>query len=399
MAATAAIVAGVLGAGGSVAGGILSQPKEAKAKAFEGGGIDPATDPAIAEATFNALLNIGVLDPDVLLQSSPLNRTIQSFNRENIGIQDQFNFQRDTVAMYDTYRLLGGTPESLQQAMSSWKAGFATDKTGERVISEGIRSGEIDLFASDPLQFLALQTSKRTGFMPDVVLQRRGFGLSGRDPFGVYSAETRYQSSIGPRLEEASRSAEVARQTQLGIPVVRGSLLDQLKNQIGGAPGAIASVREQELARLNRQFDVQGQDVLKRANQLGFNPGRAIGELETNRVLSADLEALNRALALVGGQSNLLGQQIGQLAGIESPVTSNLLQTGSARVTGAPSGPAQFAPSVSNPLGAGIAQAVPAGLLSYNIANQLGSRGPATQPSLEQALAQFRREGYGDYGG
>jgi len=423
MAVAAAIIgAGVLGAGGAIGGAALSKPSQHGAT-FEPGLPEPGMDPAVAEATFNALLQFGVADPDILLRAGPLNQAIQSFNRENVSVQAQTSFQRDIVGLYTAFEQAGGMAGiqaeqnrirgqieiSKQEKGGVDAAGnriFTPEQQAARVEAANfLKSGEDAIKRlDDPLLFLTYQMGDATGVRPNINTMRRAFGISGTDALSVFDKEIQYRTTIAPRIADAQKAAAAGRAFQLGIPEERLALFNALRGQTAGMEGDFATSRASELARINEQYGIRSEDILRSANVGGYNPGRALGQLERERFLSADMEALNRALALIGGKTSILQGQIGALSGLEEPVTSRLERIGSLRTTGVASGGATYPAAVQNPLGAGVAQAVPAGILSAYDAAKLAQlvRGPAAPPpssgfKIDPELASFL--GSGQYGG
>jgi phage protein D len=182
------------------------------------------------------------------------------------------------------------------------------------------------------------------------------------------NSERNYQTNITDRLKESQGVANQTLQGRIAAATTRAEMLQ-------GMTGNMAGVRDKELTRLNSQYDTAQEGLIRSANMGGYNPGRALGELNKSRVVDADLEAWSRAVNLITGQTNVLnllsGQpidQAAQLAGTRATGTagSNSTQTGASE------------------LGTGIAQVVPAGLLSYNIARQYNSGGPAASPQQVQ---------------
>jgi hypothetical protein len=365
--AIGAILAALLGAGGSIAGGLLSERgSQQQTKTQTPPSRDPFSDPVTAAASFDVLSNLGIVDPTVLYAAGPLQRAIQGLQRQTVGIKDVdfLNFAVPMLqAKYEELEnagLLGSLNDLLNPSTTQEKDSL------KRVYS--------DLSLYNTPRKIAMLIGQEN---PDVLKTTTAFidrlsqvaeklqAISGMSLGELFASQRAFQSNVDARSQSLGNLAAETMRGREAAARTRAQLLTGLQDNL-------ASLRGQELARLNSQYDLAADRLLRTANAAGFNPGRTLGDLERSRVVDADLEALNRAVNLITGQGNLLNLISGQ------PIDQST-QLGSVRAGGSVAQPGATTTTPQSQLGSGIAQAVPAGLLSYNIAKQIQSGGPGAQ--------------------
>jgi len=283
-------------------------------------GSDPSADssPALQIAEFNNLLQQGIFDPSSLMRASPVNRVVGEI-RSNIG-------PRDSLGPSARVR-------QLRQLLEMFESGQPID-------ASKIRGG--------------------MKFTLDRILGAAGFSSLE----ALFAAEGQFRQQIGPIFESARQAAGGNFRANLDV---QNQITNLLANLPDASRGGIESLRAEEKERLlrdlNLNVDEQRGDVLELANSGNFNPGRPLGDLEEFRARAtqdADLDALGRALALIGGQqsaaganldllysrNNILFNQATQLASLDQGV-------GSASLVPIPG----RNPSNNNALASGIAAA------------------------------------------
>lgn len=153
--AIVSILGALIGAGGSIAGGVLSQPEEPEV--FLPPIFDPSSDPLVALNTLDLLASQGVFAPEsVLSQAGPLQQAVQAFS--------------------------GTTP------------------TGGRNRDRGRRDQAI-------AEFLAGQDTAGA----DIIARAGGFG-SVRE---AHEAQAQFEAALGPRLNNLREIADLSRRRSL----------------------------------------------------------------------------------------------------------------------------------------------------------------------------------------
>lgn len=134
-----------------------------------------------------------------------------------------------------------------------------------------------------------------------------------------------YANSI---IEKTGESQESIFDARLGTQRTIATLMDEVSNQYGtlsSQPGAQVGgyIRNLE-ADINRTYDRQMEDVMRMSNSTGFNPGRAISDLEDSRA---------SALRNLPHQGTLQAEQIiSLLQGSLMPAQQTAQMASSARV-------------------------------------------------------------------
>ncbi len=287
MAAGAAIAAGVIGAAGNIGGGLLAGSNDPKPGPVFLGAPEVDLSPGLKIAEFMNLIDQGIFDPTTFKLASPLNQFISEvLSSSNFSQAKKQAFistvRASLLQQAEADRLPEWTAEFFEQ-IDAVLIGTLTPKQSRRLIEK--------IIASSPYSSIV----------------------------EMFTAERDYNNQIAPLLESAKRAAE-------GNFDARLDLQGQVRGLLGGLPDAsaegIASLRAEEKSRLlrdlNLNIDEQRSDVLTLANSGNFNPGRPIGDLEEFRARAtqdADLEALNRALAIIGGQQQAVGGNLALLQG------------------------------------------------------------------------------------
>ena len=235
-------------------------------------GLGAAGDPASAFETFDAMLELGIVDTSILYNASPLAHAISLAVQNDVDLQKK----RDIPIL-------------------------ATDAF--RRYSENVASG------NDPL----------TSMSGKDIESLRSLELAGIDVRDLFEREVEYRAKIEPLARKVGTTADTmfdarvqARGMLAGIP---GALPDI---SAGGIEGLKSAELDRLLRDIDRTADERGSDILRTANFGGFNPGRQLGKLEELRfdaTQDADLDALGRALALIGGQQSAASTQAGVLSG------------------------------------------------------------------------------------
>ena len=341
--AYAAIAAGLLSAGGAVAGGLLAPSQTANQGDPNVGAPGSNINPALQAAQFETLLAFGVVDATSLQLASPLSRLMASVaaspnydTGQKAGIFTSFE---------RAFRLYGegvpiGTPNTLNgspvpgfdalgnQAFTgditnvdtSHLTGIpgsflpvpSADLDPENFTDPSSAQGKIDAFSNT---ILGLNTF--SDIADDVIIRTLMAESGFTDLQSLFDAEADYQTQIAPIINRAQGSATANL-------VARLDAQRQINSIIGDLPDAsasgIASLKASEKSRilrdLNLSLDEQQADILAIANAGNFNPGRPLGDIEEFRgraTQDADLEALSRAITLIGGQQNLANNNIGSL--------------------------------------------------------------------------------------
>ena len=288
MGAGAIIGAAVIGAGAQVGaaaladdGGVLAPPR------IESPNID--TTPTLKIAEFNNMLAQGIFSPGTLLQASPVNQLLT---------------EMASTAAWNV-RQVRNMLRNVRISIEWYKQGRPAFKNKKAAKKFGFTSAAGDAFKGDP--GIGMQR------LLDEMLALSGF----RTIDELISAEDGFIEQTTPLLEEASAAASGNFRAKLAV---QSQIFNLLGNLPDASAGGIAKLTANEKSRLlrdmNLQVDEQRGDLLELANSGNFNPGRPLGDLEEFRARAtqdADLEALGRALALIGGQQTAAGNNLNLL--------------------------------------------------------------------------------------
>lgn len=300
MGTTATILAGLLGAGGSIAGGALSQPENDRAETakIRGSGIlstipQLQQDPIAAILLATQLANLGVVQPSLLQNAGPLNQTINALRASGrFNVSQIFDIERKLREAFDL-----------------------------------VQSGA-DIPNTKAMRRLFLEGGSRSF---NLALNEAGFG-SIED---LIAAEQDYQQQVAPILSnlESFQQAGLER-SQL----INDALLNLTQSAAAGSD--LESLKAAERERLQREIVERRREALQQGNVGGFNPSgtlEALADQETD----ADLIALQRALALAQGELGVQNNTLALLTGLDptsinpattfqpaSPVVAGISQTG-----------------------------------------------------------------------
>lgn len=250
----------------------------------------PEADPLLAALRGDLLTQFGLVDPTLLTASSPFSQAVAA-RRAQPGRDDLKNFAI-------------GTAESVLRQIQ------ADPRLREALLQEG----------DDALVRFGILGSERPG-VTLAGLQRIAAAAGFESFRDLVTAEEQFQQVVPQRIAEQERLAGLSRgrtlQAQEGLATL-------LANLPAADASALAALRQDERERIlresDRAFDEQRGELLRAANFGGFNPGRAVGDLEERRELtrqSSDLDALSRAVALIQAQQGLAGTQAGLLTALD----------------------------------------------------------------------------------
>lgn len=323
--ASAILGSSVIGAAGSIAGAALGGSGQQQTQPIAG--LGAIVDPANAFATFDALLDLGFVDPSILQQASPLARAISN-----------------SVRVESDPRKGGQLASVLNHAvrMAVETGSFDLNFLLAGPISQNFKTGE-------------------NALEENINLVGRALGFLGTSLEELVAAEKSYKAQIEPLAARAGLTSS---------QILSGR--DQARQGIAALPGALPDIsaagindlRNAERVRIERDIDRLAsrgsEDVLRQANFANFNPGRALGELETTRFNAkqdADLDALGRALTLISGQQSAASNQLGLLSGVLGQGRDAVNNFTSTRANqGSPGGAVSSSPGVS-----GLSQGLSAG--------------------------------------
>ena len=360
-----AIIGGIIGAAGSIGGGLLSQQdsegtaqdliKESSERQILSA-ILPQLSPLTNAANFESLAALGIVDPGFLLRASPANQALDIVLRSPTGNKLSF------------------------KALNSFN----------RLVQRAIELGDVDA---------AIAQTPEGEFFTDIGNVFRAAGVS-ESIESLLQRELDYRQQIQPTIERYEALQGEALES-------RATLAERLAGLASSVPGAtgedFAALRDQELERrlrLIRESEEEiGGDILRQANAVGFNPGRALGELaERGSILRADsdLDALNAAIALIAGQQGIAGTEIAQLAAL-TDIGRNLPQQQLNLSGGATIGPLPSGQLGAGQLGAGVAGAPASGLLGSILGGDIlsGSLGGGGGTSAPATVAPDAASGGG----
>lgn len=299
--ATAAVVGlagAAIGAGGSVAGAYLSRPDQPKS--YLPPSFSPAANPLEAINLADLLASQGYYQPaGTFGNAGPLQQAIQAFRATPFKGGAGPAFITNLQNLYNNFAAGGHDPNSIPSA-------------GGNFFLQGANQ----------------------------VANAGGFG----DYASLFAAQKQYEDSVSQQNPELQQIANLNAQTRLAS--IQGL------NQIAQNPLDFNSIRDQELARINRQLDLQQTSMLRAASTGGYNPGGGLTGIAQLRQ-SADLDAISRAVGALQGQS----QSIANLNALNPANRAQQLGPG-VLANQVPSifGQQQFVNQVQNPFGAGVAQ-------------------------------------------
>ncbi len=249
--AAAAAIGGLLSAGGSIAGGLLSDPADNPGSQILPS-LNPANNLALQGATLDSLGQIGFADASILQQAGPLNRVIAQIQALPL---DEKTKRRALISIQDVAAGRGPRrPTELAAALS-------------RV---GLASGDIAGLAEQQIEF-------------DNQLEQ---SLGDIGPFQADVIRNRLQANA--------------------------SVADAARALSGGEDSALQSrFREQFLRNRENDLSEFEDNLLLRSQFGGFNPAAGLEEvarIRSNTGLEAELASLQQALSAATGVSALLNQ-------------------------------------------------------------------------------------------
>lgn len=461
-AAIGGIAGGLLGAAGPIAGGLLSKPGQPTSTA----GVVPGRDQSIGYGTNDALLQLGIYDPTVLLQAGPLNQALAAYASSPQTSKNQRQEAKALILLFEQYasalsrgevpdsqltnlqgfeksRLLNDSATGIQyrtytnpatqevirlnvgvdlEGRFGQKLGTEKDKatgavydvyqdpaSGNRIRVSRLRDavaadGQKYKIFTDPIT--GVETKIYGGGRPDEAkvndLAKRVGRISSQLGINVqelFDREVAFRDQVSEKsvgrqnladLTAQSREYTMRQIAQLGLDLPSATATD------------LASLKATEKDRLLRELGVATEDqrnlLLRQANYGNFNPGRAVGELEKQSLMSsqnADTDALGRAFALISSQQGITSNQLGILRGLIDPQAEQNRAFGALRVGAA--SPGQIGASQAN---TAVGQGISAG--AGNLGNAfalagaaLGQRGRPSTPAY-QSPTEFNLQ-YGDY--
>lgn len=272
-----AIIAALVGAAGSIGGGALAG-EQAKTKDRNATQLQ-SSSLANQVATLALLSRLGYAPEteELLLQSSPVQ---QSLNRRFAT----------PVSRETRRRLLDVSQWATDTLISARDAG---DNRGWSDVLFATTRGTL----TEPAKGLTF------GGKSHAALERLAQDGGFRDVGEMLESEIAYRRKIPQLMAQQKQSADQQRQLQ---ELATGEQISAL--QAMGSVGDVATHRDSERARLLRDLDLQQQSVLAAANAGGFNPSGGLEALSRARS-DADIEALNRAIAMATGQTAIATQR------------------------------------------------------------------------------------------
>ena len=339
-------IGGIASALGNVAAAKISKPNNAIIGTS--GLPSGAFDPAAAFATFDALTQLGIVDPSVLSSASPLSQALSQLALQPISTSRRISLQKGLADI---------------QAKIAQVGGDFTDFAGATTTVTDPFTGETSV--------VSLLDAKDQRVLNQIA------GIVGLSPEQLFQREAAFQQQSAALIEQARPVADAVRTGRLDA-------LQQL-SQTGDFAGVQADIR----AQLERVLGERQTDILRESNIAGVNPGRQLGKLEEFRQ-DADVEALARAVQLVSGQQQTLGNVInpGQAA------TQNIAgirlgsQIGAGGLTQIqPSNTGQFISAAGANLGGGFQVA------GQQIGSYFDQRGPAAPDRFDQQFHDDFQQG------
>lgn len=270
MAGAAAGISGGQAAAGQVQGllggiaSVIAESQSQEENRLIGTG-DPLADPLSSGIALEILLGLGLVSPTSISRGSPINVAAQTYlNTTTIEIgDDEENFEK--ILQGAVAKLEGGaSPHSLT----------------------GREKRELDRVAA----------------------------AVGMTRVELMDAQAQFDAQFG----DVMRRAAANREARLGAEGQLNALIGDLPS---GSASSLDALRGMERERLDRDigriFDRRTEDTVRMANAGNFNPGLALRELEelrTNALQDSDLDALGRAVALLGSQQGLATNEASLLA-------------------------------------------------------------------------------------
>lgn len=349
---TALVLAGILGAGGSLAGGLLARPPKSgtSEQFFKGFQFSPLTGGAVDnQLLLQAAVQLGA-DPNEIAQTLFVQEWEAIHSPASArAIESWLNSANQRLALGDQ-----AGAQQLVDLINQTTAGFSGGAgTGGQVA----RIGDGRVLITPP------------GALGGQLEQLRGIGT---------------QDIFRNRLTGLSNLGQLA----ADFPTATATDLQQLEAQVLG------NLR----ADIDRDVRDRSAQILQQANAGRINPAAILGRLEEQRSIqqrNAEVDALGRASALLGARQQGAAGSISGIQAALSPTLSQPLlqfqnldasagQIGAAQQQALANLSAQTQASRSQALGAGVAGA--GGQLSdalslpflLQLIRQMGTGGPAT---------------------
>lgn len=364
MGAAAIIGAAVVAGGAQVGAAALADDGSMPAATTSAPDID--TTPALKIAEFNTMLAQGIFSPGTLQQASPMNQLLAEMaSTSRFTNAQKKNMTRNVRIALQWYA--AGQPVLDTKALAKEYGFLSIDGT----IVEGKKAG--------------------AGFrkLLDNMLVLSGFTTVD----ALIGAENSFKEQIAPLLVDAQKAAAGNFASKLDVQSQITNLLGNLPDaSAGGIARLTASEKSRLLRDMNIQVDESRSDLLELANSGNFNPGRPLGDLEEFRsraTQDADLEALGRALALIGGEQTAAGNNLNLLYDSQNQTFNQATQIATIdQGLGSPQLLQAGGVQPNNALASGVAAAgntIGSGLLA------LGNR-PASTPPPATATSTLRHE-------
>lgn len=423
--AVATALGSLIGAGGQVGGGLLTNTGGGNTT----GGITQFTDPLGSAISSDVLLQLGLFDPAVLRASSPFNRALSQFSQlpqgkgrrrkdiqrtsEVLGfLQDptgaEAQRRRDLATLVEVFEKGEGAeildlPSEVLNRLGI-DSQIITDEKGrslrgkaalKELVKQGILTTQERKFIQGRPEILeGLAFSNDEIKLLDKLAG--GIGLSAPE---LLTQENTFQEDL--RLKEEkfgpiSQSVQDARlqllqqfnQAALDIPDASATAQQTLADQL----------RDRNLGNLEELERQANENLLRQASAGGFNPAGGLEELsrvglETRR--DADLEALNQAIQIIGGQQALSAGGLGLLqAGLNpQPAQGSAINLAAVRA-GVPATAAFGEPFGQEALGQAVAGA--GGTLGSGLAAAFQQR--SNNQFIQERLDQLRSQNPGSTG-
>lgn len=273
---------------GSLGGAAISasqQPDEIGSHQLQAQFFDPNSDPLLAALSMSANTGLGYFDPNIYMQASPANQLLS-----NLGLTGQVDRRR-----FENFRASIGSLASGEPLLKVWEM-LNDPSVTDTEIKDFMREHGIDKRAKADLDHLErLITSEGYGSLSEFIDAERAYRAKG--------------DAIRAQYEP------VAEQMRAGLLASQGRTANYLQN--------LPSLLTGEANPFVNQLQ---QEALAQSQKYGTNPHAF---LETARST-----ALNRALALIGAEQALVGNQQSQalpIAGLRSQQQVTAGQIGAAQ--------------------------------------------------------------------
>ena len=260
---------------------------------------DPRADPLLAALRNEELVGLGQApDLGVMLQASPLARLGEEFVTGSAGDLRRKDVERFRIGQR---RVMGALDAARKQ-------GLDREETLDLVQR---RLGIVNGRPRDAVARVFRQVADSAGL-------RIG---------GLVNQELDFQERVREEIPELTALAEDVREGRFDA---RRALAELQSDFPSATASDIEALRQAETANLLRNLSEEREDatdrILQRANAAGFNPARALGELEERVTLerqSAEEEGLARAVQLLSGQIGLSQAALGSLQqSLQTPLQS-----------------------------------------------------------------------------